>query len=192
MQGQYDDGEIGLYYNTFRYYDYDAGRFATEDPIGLAGGDNLYQYAQNPLRWADPLGLEAASIAIGGAAWGLGGGTAGAGAALAATAPFVLGTILLGGCAYGAYWLYTQMNEPSKPEPMEAKGGEQRGGAYGARSDVVRDVKYATMGDPHNQDKICKEFERRVAELAAEGSPLTPQQYIATSKQLGCHGRGKR
>jgi RHS repeat-associated protein len=58
MQGQYDDGEIGLYYNTFRYYDYDAGRFATEDPIGLAGGDNLYQYAQNPLRWADPLGLK--------------------------------------------------------------------------------------------------------------------------------------
>jgi RHS repeat-associated protein len=57
MQGQYDDGEIGLYYNTFRYYDYDAARFVTEDPIGLAGGDNLYQYAQNPLRWADPLGL---------------------------------------------------------------------------------------------------------------------------------------
>jgi RHS repeat-associated protein len=57
MQGQYDDGEIGLYYNTFRYYDYDAARFAAEDPIGLAGGDNLYQYAPNPLRWTDPLGL---------------------------------------------------------------------------------------------------------------------------------------
>jgi RHS repeat-associated protein len=57
MQGQYDDGDTGLYYNTFRYYDADAGRFTTEDPIGLAGGMNLYQYAPNPLRWADPLGL---------------------------------------------------------------------------------------------------------------------------------------
>ncbi|WP_349291257.1 glycohydrolase toxin TNT-related protein [Citrobacter amalonaticus] len=27
------------------------------DPIGLAGGLNLYQYAPNPLRWIDPLGL---------------------------------------------------------------------------------------------------------------------------------------
>ncbi|NBJ35326.1 hypothetical protein GE191_16740 [Serratia fonticola] len=27
------------------------------DPIGLAGGMNLYQYGPNPLTWADPLGL---------------------------------------------------------------------------------------------------------------------------------------
>jgi len=27
------------------------------DPIGLAGGLNLYQYAPNPLSWIDPLGL---------------------------------------------------------------------------------------------------------------------------------------
>jgi RHS repeat-associated protein len=58
MQGQYDDGNTGLYYNTFRYYDADAGRFSSEDPISLKGGVNLYQYAPNPVRWADPLGLE--------------------------------------------------------------------------------------------------------------------------------------
>ena len=56
MQGQYDDRECGLYYNTFRYYDADSGRFTTEDPIGLNGGDNLYQYAPNPLMWIDPWG----------------------------------------------------------------------------------------------------------------------------------------
>ena len=33
------------------------GRFTTQDPIGLQGGLNLYQYAPNPLGWIDPLGL---------------------------------------------------------------------------------------------------------------------------------------
>jgi RHS repeat-associated protein len=56
MQGQYHDRETGLYYNTFRYYDCDTGRFTTEDPIGLLGGINLYQYAPNPLGWIDPWG----------------------------------------------------------------------------------------------------------------------------------------
>ncbi|WP_232486903.1 RHS repeat-associated core domain-containing protein, partial [Pectobacterium parmentieri] len=47
----------GLHYNLFRYYDPTVGRFTTQDPIGLAGGINLYQYAPNPLSWIDPLGL---------------------------------------------------------------------------------------------------------------------------------------
>ncbi len=57
MQGQYLDRETGLHYNLFRYYDPDCGRFTQQDPIGLAGGLNLYQYAPNPLGWVDPWGL---------------------------------------------------------------------------------------------------------------------------------------
>ena len=34
------------------------GRFITQDPIGLNGGLNLYQYAPNPASWIDPWGLE--------------------------------------------------------------------------------------------------------------------------------------
>ena len=57
MQGQYLDRETGLHYNLHRYYDPDSGRFTQHDPIGLAGGLNLYQYAPNALGWVDPWGL---------------------------------------------------------------------------------------------------------------------------------------
>lgn len=57
--GQYFDGETGLHYNYFRYYQRSTGRYITPDPIGLAGADvNLYRYvASNPVNWIDPLGL---------------------------------------------------------------------------------------------------------------------------------------
>ncbi|NHB59594.1 hypothetical protein G9F32_16505 [Acinetobacter sp. 194] len=51
------DVETGLHYNRFRYYDPDAGRFISHDPIGLLGGDNHFQYAPNPVEWVDPFGL---------------------------------------------------------------------------------------------------------------------------------------
>ncbi|SAD49646.1 RhsB [Enterobacter hormaechei] len=57
MLGQYLDRETGLHYNLCRYYDPDCGRFTQQDPIGLAGGINLYQYAPNALGWVDPWGL---------------------------------------------------------------------------------------------------------------------------------------
>lgn len=49
--------ETGLYYNRYRYCDPSGGRFVSKDPIGLAGGVNVYQYAPNPVQWIDPLGL---------------------------------------------------------------------------------------------------------------------------------------
>ncbi|WP_261435363.1 RHS repeat domain-containing protein, partial [Serratia ficaria] len=55
--GQYQDDESGLHYNLFRYYEPEVGRFTTQDPIGLAGGFNLYAYGPNPLTWIDPFGL---------------------------------------------------------------------------------------------------------------------------------------
>ncbi|WP_322037798.1 RHS repeat-associated core domain-containing protein, partial [Burkholderia cepacia] len=40
-----------------RYYDPEVGRFIGKDPIGFAGGLNLFQYAPSPIGWLDPLGL---------------------------------------------------------------------------------------------------------------------------------------
>ncbi|EPW8570692.1 RHS repeat-associated core domain-containing protein, partial [Morganella morganii] len=65
FQGQYFDRETGLHYNTFRYYAPDTGRFTQQDPIGLAGGLNLYQYAPNPVGWVDPWGLSCFSARVG-------------------------------------------------------------------------------------------------------------------------------
>ncbi|MGK5077794.1 RHS repeat-associated core domain-containing protein [Janthinobacterium sp. HLX7-2] len=58
FQGQYEDGETGLFYNRYRYYDPEASRYLTQDPAGLSGGINLYSYAPNPTMWIDPLGLQ--------------------------------------------------------------------------------------------------------------------------------------
>nr|WP_319527521.1 RHS repeat-associated core domain-containing protein [Pseudomonas laurentiana] len=64
FQGQYYDHETGLHYNRYRYYDPLVGRFISKDPIGYAGGLNLYVYAPNPVFWIDPFGLARIKNAI--------------------------------------------------------------------------------------------------------------------------------
>lgn len=48
----------GYLYRRNRYYDPKTGRFTQEDPIGIAGGLNLYGYAGgDPISYSDPFGL---------------------------------------------------------------------------------------------------------------------------------------
>ncbi len=68
--GQYEDEETGLYYNRFRYYDPEGGRYVSEDPIGLGGGLAQYGYVHNPLAWLDPLGLTFQGPARAATDWG--------------------------------------------------------------------------------------------------------------------------
>ena len=57
FQGQYEDAETGLFYNRHRYYDADDCRYISQDPIGLWGGLDFYQYTHSPVEQVDPLGL---------------------------------------------------------------------------------------------------------------------------------------
>lgn len=55
--GHQYDRESGLYWMRARFYDPETGRFLTEDPIGIAGGMNLYAYAaSDPVNAHDPTG----------------------------------------------------------------------------------------------------------------------------------------
>ena len=49
LQNQYCDRETGLHYNFFRYYEPDAEPFVNQDPIGLWGRSNFYNYSQRVL-----------------------------------------------------------------------------------------------------------------------------------------------
>ena len=63
LQNQYFDEETGLHYNFFRYYEPVLGRFITQDPIKLAGGNNLYRFEGTVQNQTDPLGLFAPALA---------------------------------------------------------------------------------------------------------------------------------
>jgi len=56
--GREYDPDTELYYYRARWYDPQARRFISEDPIGLNGGINLYAYVENnPMLLTDPYGL---------------------------------------------------------------------------------------------------------------------------------------
>lgn len=66
LPGQFFDAETGLHYNRHRYYDPHAGRYVTQDPIGLMGGHNIYAYVGgNPVRYVDPSGTDIYTVHVG-------------------------------------------------------------------------------------------------------------------------------
>ncbi|MDP3136009.1 MAG: RHS repeat-associated core domain-containing protein, partial [Burkholderiaceae bacterium] len=61
--GREPDLSSGLIHMRARYYDPALGRFISRDPIGLAGGLNVYAYVGNdPVNCTDPSGLFAKSV----------------------------------------------------------------------------------------------------------------------------------
>ncbi|MBI5424118.1 MAG: RHS repeat-associated core domain-containing protein [Opitutae bacterium] len=62
---KYTDRESGTLYYGLRYYSPGTGRWLSRDPIGEAGGLNLYgMVGNNPINLFDPFGLNAACAAL--------------------------------------------------------------------------------------------------------------------------------
>lgn len=57
FQGQYYDKELDLSYNRCRFFSSSICSFISQDPLKLASGENLYNYADNVWAWIDPYGL---------------------------------------------------------------------------------------------------------------------------------------
>lgn len=152
-------GSTGMLYRRNRFYDPTTGQFTQQDPIGIAGGANVYGFAGgDPVNYADPFGLcpgingtlsildcppgyltligEMTGALIGGVAGGTGGASAGA-ALCAAT---VVGTVpcaAAGGAAGAA---------------AGAKRGAIIGGAVGALLDGAVAMASAGKGRGGNQN----------------------------------------
>jgi RHS repeat-associated protein len=56
LLGQYGDQETGLAYTRYRYFEAETGRWLSPDPIGVAGGKNLFSLGP-PSYTFDPFGL---------------------------------------------------------------------------------------------------------------------------------------
>lgn len=57
LVGQYADDETGLCHTRYRYFDPEVGRWCSPDPLGIAGGRNLFSFDGSPTTGIDPLGL---------------------------------------------------------------------------------------------------------------------------------------
>ncbi|AKT40741.1 DUF6531 domain-containing protein [Chondromyces crocatus] len=57
LLGQYEDGETGLCYTRFRYFDAALGRWLSPDPLNVLGGMNACAWDGAPTCRTDPFGL---------------------------------------------------------------------------------------------------------------------------------------
>lgn len=123
--GRENDG-TGLYYYRARYYDPVLKRFISEDPLGIAGGINLYAYvAGNPISLVDPEGkileiLEPVHVMVAYGSAGIVLGTAsfvvgyGIGTGIRLTTEWIIGDTI-GGKIADAFNPLPPMNPPTPP-----------------------------------------------------------------------------
>jgi len=62
--GQYHDRETNLYYNWFRHYSPELGRYISADPVGYRNSQNPYWYSSNSHSWVDYNGLGSLSSGV--------------------------------------------------------------------------------------------------------------------------------
>ena len=125
----YEKDSTRLYYVRNRWYDPTVGRFISEDPIGIAGGVNLYAFAGNdPINGEDPFGLSGGG--------GFGGGfipTQGCG--LLGDIAGDVASFFFGG--NHSCHKHPRPNPQKLPKSVNSTGGKNFEGAEGSRADQV-------------------------------------------------------
>jgi len=205
--GQELDKETGFYHLRARHYAPSLGKFLSRDPIGYAGGSNLYSYcAGDSINFTDPSGLEpppwvnawlntldvtatAAGAYYGGQAGGATGFTIGAGAGLStgpgatvaspalATAGAAIGTVA--GAAAGGTAAHAG---------AQIVGGLVRG-AYGMFSEGANGESTGggNPGKPpcppnrkaiRSLEKQIREHEKKIADYLADPGSLDAKGWL--------------
>ncbi len=157
-----ENDRTGLYYYRARYYSPLLQRFISEDPIGLAGGINLYAYVDNnPISFSDPLGLDKKE-----------------------TVKVCFRNAQIPGGAAGAFFINTY-HSWIKASDFETGLGPAGGGVPGSPGTLAEAYPETTMNDHTGQaaaaDSICIDVEVNKACITAkfrQGTPYGPWQPL--------------
>ncbi|MFF0151933.1 RHS repeat-associated core domain-containing protein [Micromonospora sp. NPDC005203] len=163
----------GLYYNRARYYHPMLSRFISQDPIGHAGGGNLYAYAANsPVNYTDPTGHLPFLLVIAGA--------------------FLIGAVIDGGISYG-----TQRLSGRKVDwGWNGVGGDALVGGLVNAATAGFGKGFTLVDDVYDVAKLCRRnsFTPDTRVLMADGStkPIgevaVGDQVLATDPETGQTG----
>jgi len=156
--GREYDPDTQLYYYRARWYDPQARRFISEDPIGLQGGINLHAYVgNNPINFIDPKGLEN-TPPIGG------------GPNFPAGPPFGVPG------APDSHWVWS-------PDPMNSRQGAFRPDTYPKTSGGIPSVSWETPtaagGEGHWDLDLG--IKNQTIRFLKDGTPVTAREAHACS-----------
>jgi RHS repeat-associated protein len=165
----------GTFYRRARHYDARTGRFTQEDPIGLAGGLNLYGFANgDPVNFSDPFGLCGIVGAIGSVA-------AGAGLAIVTGGTYTVAAALVdagsGAVCAGAISKMVKLGKAVRA------GRAARASAAGAR--VLANARRRAVAQAWRQEQ---ELVRRTGRGTREWSAAEKDELLRTGKVKGYEG----
>jgi RHS repeat-associated protein len=183
--GQIADAETGKFYNYFRDYDPQIGRYSGSDPIGLKGGLNTYGYVDGqPTMKTDPNGLQA-SVGLAPIAPGIG---AGAGAAAAAGSLAACPVCWLAAAGLGGYYVGSMINDAYGQQLGDAIDEIASLAAQGNQADTQIEADWLRF----RSDQILKGCPPpdRCTWLKENKNKYSPKAYQKTAKDWGCkHSR---
>ena len=190
--GLYQHTKSGLGMATYRFYDPDLGRWLNRDPIGEAGGINLFEYVGNsPGNLVDPLGLfENGADLI---QWGR---------TLAPAAPAVVPVLeglgataalpITGAAALGAGAGYLINQVPGVSDSVTdlfySTFYNQRGRNESGQSNYLNDI--ARERARANGTSECAELEELMRQARCSGDTQLARRIRQAQKAAGCRRHG--